>query len=182
MDLTQSETFTPPSSDIQTSGNIQYAASSHGTSGPLHASYPGYLPEVVGRWTNTLSNVGIPISSDPSNGDASGAYITTSTINPTNWTRSYSKSAYIDPFYRPNLHILTDSQVTRVIFTGTKATAIEYGQDKKTVNIGKEAIISAGPVGSPATLMRSGVGPKDVLDAAGVSMGELSRVRFIVHS
>jgi len=129
------------------------------------------LPETVGLWTNTLSNIGISISPDAYNGDASGAYVATSTINPANWTRSYSKSAYIDPFYRPNLHILTDSQVTRVIFSGTKATAIEYGQDKSTVNVVKEAIISAGPIGSPSTLMRSGVGPQDVLNAAGVSVG-----------
>ncbi|KAG8789940.1 hypothetical protein FRC16_001148, partial [Serendipita sp. 398] len=167
--MDKSETFTPPLQDIQTIGNIQYVASSHGSSGPLHASYPAYLPQVVNHWTGTLANVGIHASSDPSDGDASGAYVTTMTINPTNWTRSYSKSAYIDPFYRPNLHILTDSPVARIVFSGTKATSVEYGQDRHTVNVAKEVIVSAGPIGSPSTLMRSGVGPKDVLDAAGVS-------------
>lgn len=116
--------------------------------------------------------MGIHASTDPSGGDASGAFVTTSTINPTNWTRSYSKNAYIDPYYRPNLHILTDAQVTRLVFSGSKATAVEYGQDRKTINVAKEVIVSAGPVGSPATLMRSGVGPKDVLDAAGVAVGK----------
>jgi choline dehydrogenase-like flavoprotein len=168
--MDKSETFTPPSSDIQSIGQIQYVASSHGSTGPLHASYPGYMPAVVGQWTSTLSNVGIHTSSDPSSGDGSGAFVTTSTINPTNWTRSYSKSAYIDPFYRPNLHILTDNQVTRIIFSGTTATAVEYGTDRKTVNVAKEVIVSGGPINSPATLMRSGVGPRDVLDAAGVSV------------
>lgn len=62
--------------------------------------------------------------------------------------------------------------MTRVVFSGTKATAVEYGQDRKTVGVGKEVVISGGPIGSPATLMRSGVGPKDVLDAAGVPVGE----------
>ncbi|KAG8809672.1 hypothetical protein FRC19_005083 [Serendipita sp. 401] len=38
--MDKSETFTPPLQDIQTIGNIQYVASSHGSSGPLHASYP----------------------------------------------------------------------------------------------------------------------------------------------
>jgi choline dehydrogenase-like flavoprotein len=167
--MDKSETFTPPSADIQSTGQIQYVASSHGSTGPLHASYPGYMPSVVGQWTSTLANVGIHVSSDPSDGDASGAFVTTSTINPTNWTRSYSKSAYIDPFYRPNLHILTDNQVTRIIFSGTTATAVEYGTDRKTVNVAKEVIMSGGPISSPATLMRSGVGPRDVLDAAGVT-------------
>jgi choline dehydrogenase len=126
------------------------------------------LPEVVGSWTSTLANMGIHTSSDPSDGDASGAFITTLTINPTNWTRSYSKSAYIDPYYRPNLHILTDATVTKIAFDGTKATSVQYG-DGKSIGVKKEVVLSAGPVGSPATLMRSGVGPKDVLDGAGVS-------------
>lgn len=166
--MDKSETFTPPSSDIQTRGNIQYVASSHGSSGPLHATYPAYLPEVIGSWTATLGNMGIHTSSDPSDGDGSGAFVTTSTINPTNWTRSYSKTAYIDPYDRPNLHILTDAVVTKIVFDGTKATSVQYG-DGKSVGVKKEVVLSAGPIGSPATLMRSGVGPRDVLDGAGVS-------------
>jgi choline dehydrogenase len=126
------------------------------------------LPEVVGSWTSTLANMGIHSSSDPSDGDNSGAFVTTLTINPTNWTRSYSKSAYIDPYDRPNLHILTDAQVSKIAFDGTKATSVEYG-DGKSVGVKKEVVLSAGPIGSPTTLMRSGVGPKDVLDGAGVS-------------
>lgn len=35
------ETFTPPSSQIQKTGDIQYNEDSHGTDGPLHYSYPG---------------------------------------------------------------------------------------------------------------------------------------------
>jgi choline dehydrogenase-like flavoprotein len=112
--------------------------------------------------------MGIHSSSDPSDGDNSGAFVTTLTINPTNWTRSYSKSAYIDPYDRPNLHILTDAQVSKIAFDGTKATSVEYG-DGKSVGVKKEVVLSAGPIGSPTTLMRSGVGPKDVLDGAGVS-------------
>lgn len=114
--------------------------------------------------------MGIHTSSDPSNGDGSGAFITTSAINPTNWTRSYSKSAYIDPYYRPNLHILTNNIVSRIIFSGTTATAVEYGTDRKTVNVAKEVIVSGGPVSSPATLMRSGVGPSDILTGLGITV------------
>lgn len=126
------------------------------------------MPEVVGSWMDSLNNIGISTNTDGYGGDASGAYISTLAINPTNWTRSYSKSAYIDPYYRPNLHILTDNQVNRVLFSGTTATGVEYGPESRTVNVNREVILSAGPIGSPATLMRSGVGPQDVLDAAGV--------------
>ena len=39
--LKDSENFTPPSSDVQTIAKIEYDASSHGTGGPIHATYPG---------------------------------------------------------------------------------------------------------------------------------------------
>ncbi len=39
--MKKGENFTAPSTDIQTTGDIQYTASSHGTSGPLHVTYPG---------------------------------------------------------------------------------------------------------------------------------------------
>lgn len=39
--LQNSETFTPPSSDVQAIAKIEYDASSRGTKGPIHASYPG---------------------------------------------------------------------------------------------------------------------------------------------
>jgi hypothetical protein len=37
----KSETFTAPSPEIQQEGGIQYNLAFHGTSGPLHYSYPG---------------------------------------------------------------------------------------------------------------------------------------------
>lgn len=39
--MKKSETFTPPSDAIATEGNITWDLSTHGTQGPIHASYPG---------------------------------------------------------------------------------------------------------------------------------------------
>jgi choline dehydrogenase-like flavoprotein len=39
--LKKSETFTPPSDSIAAEANITWDASTHGTDGPIHASYPG---------------------------------------------------------------------------------------------------------------------------------------------
>lgn len=39
--MKKSETFTPPSDGIATQGNITWDLSTHGTQGPIHASYPG---------------------------------------------------------------------------------------------------------------------------------------------
>ena len=123
---------------------------------------------MYGSWIGTLSAQGVAPAPDPYNGEAWGAYIATSAINPANWTRSYSRSAYIDPYYRPNLHILTNAPVSKVILDGTTAVGVQYGTELKTVKATKEVILSAGAVGSPAILLRSGIGPKDILSSAGV--------------
>lgn len=135
----------------------------------------------VGSWSPTLQAVGIPTSPNPSAGQTWGSFVATSSINPSNWTRSYARSAYLDPLPpRSNLAVLTGSTVTRLIFSGDSsqgnlvATQVEYasaaGAPKKTVKVGKEAILTGGAVGSPQILMLSGVGPQDVLKAAKVNM------------
>lgn len=118
--------------------------------------------------------MGVPESPDPSGGQAWGAFIATSAINPTNWTRSYSRAAYIDPLPpRPNLDILVNATVTQILFDDKlTATAVQFASFKggpvTTINVRKEVILASGSIGSPNILMHSGVGPKDVLTAAGV--------------
>lgn len=135
----------------------------------------------MGNWTQTLANIGIPFSPDANGGEGWGAFIATSTINPTNWTRSYSRSAYINPLPpRSNLDILANATVTRLLFgtasgsDGLTATGVEYassnGAAKQTVKVNKEVILAGGAVGSPQVLLLSGVGPKDVLQAANVDV------------
>lgn len=129
-------------------------------------------------WLVTLNSVGVPDSEDAAGGSTDGAYTTTSFINPTNWTRSYSKSAYIDPLPpRDNLAILANATVTRIIFDSSNsnnltATGVEFASNrdatKRTVKVSKEVILAGGAVGSPHVLLVSGVGPKDTLEAAGV--------------
>lgn len=136
---------------------------------------------VVGNWLPSLEAVGIESASDPTGGKNYGGFIAALSINPTNWTRSYSKSAYIDPLPpRKNLDILVNATVTRIIFddksdsSGRVATGVEFASTasgpKKIVNVKKEVILAGGALGSPHILMHSGVGPKDVLDAAGVPL------------
>ena len=131
---------------------------------------------VVGDWMPTLQNLGIPESPDPSGGEAWGAFMATSAINPTNWTRSYSRSAYIDPLPpRDNLHILANATVTKILFdSNLNATGVQFarvrGGPVTTINVNREVILAAGAIGSPNILMQSGVGPRDVLTAAGVDV------------
>ncbi|KAH9921085.1 GMC oxidoreductase [Amylocystis lapponica] len=137
-----SETFTPPSSQIQQEGDIIYQADSHGTHGPIQVSYPGFMLPVVGDWSNAFAALGVPTTDDAYGGTNAGSFIATSSIN--------------RPIGRGNL----------------SANSVEYSFSKAgprlTVNVTKEVILAGGTIGSPQVLMLSGVGPADVLQAAGV--------------
>ncbi|KAF8894224.1 GMC oxidoreductase-domain-containing protein [Gymnopilus junonius] len=178
--LKSSETFTPPVADTESVAGMQYVSSSHGTSGPVHATYPGYMVPVSSAWFPTLQAVGISISPDSYSGVNIGGMFATSAINPSNWTRSYSKSAYIDPLPpRANLHIISGATVERVVFSGTTdssgnhvASGVQFstgeGTQVQNVTVNKEVLVCGGAMGSPHLLLVSGVGPQDVLSAAGV--------------
>jgi choline dehydrogenase-like flavoprotein len=110
-----------------------------------------------------------------------GAEVSTSAINPQNWTRSYSRTGYLDPLPdRGNYDVLANAHVTRLLFDSSSpsdnltANAVEYtpddGTTTLTVKVNKEVIIAGGSIGSPAVLLHSGVGPKDVLSSAGVDL------------
>jgi choline dehydrogenase len=139
----------------------------------LHSTF-----DTIGDWNTALVDAGIPMNSDPASGKNWGAFVANSFINPTNWTRSYARSAYIDPLPpRPNLSILVKSIVTKIQFASSDnltATAVEFAEtrdgERHTVGVKKEVILAGGAVGSPQILMVSGVGPRDVLEAAGVQV------------
>ena len=124
--------------------------------------------------------MGIDISANMYGGENLGADVSTSCINPSNWTRSYSRSGYLDPLPdRDNYDVLANAHVTRLVFDNSTssdktASAVEYttdgGATKLKVKVNKEVILAGGSVGSPAVLLYSGVGPKDVLSAAGVDL------------
>ncbi|EJD54868.1 alcohol oxidase [Auricularia subglabra TFB-10046 SS5] len=178
--LKKSETFTPPTEAVREEAAIHWEPSHHGTSGPIHNTYPGYTFPQVGQWSTTMQNIGVEVSQDTYGGKNWGAYVANSAINPTNWTRSYSKADYLDALPpRPNYDVLANAHVTRVLFDSASkagnltANAVEYSRDgntRLTVKVNKEVILAAGTVGSPAVLLYSGVGPKDVLSSAGVDL------------
>lgn len=68
---------------------------------------------------------------------------------------------------RPNLHILTRSFATKILFNKKKqAVGVEFHRNFKSyvVKTKNEVIISAGAINSPKLLLLSGVGPQDDLE------------------
>ena len=92
--------------------------------------------------------------------------------------RSSTYHAFLegDAEQRPNLRIITDAQVTRIVLDDDDSDAtgdqgIEYrrdGRDRGRSPPPRKSIVCAGAIGSPHLLMLSGIGPRDELEAAGV--------------
>ncbi|KAG3091327.1 Choline dehydrogenase [Phytophthora idaei] len=82
-------------------------------------------------------------------------------------------SAYLRPaMQRPNLTVVTDTFVSKVVFEAKKAVGVETEDRKKKtskqVRAAKEVILSGGAINSPQLLMLSGIGNADHLKEVGV--------------
>jgi choline dehydrogenase len=85
------------------------------------------------------------------------------TLNVVDGKRINTGMAYLteDVRRRPNLTIIGGAEVDRVLFDGHRASGVRL-IDGKTIEAG-QVILSAGAYGSPAILMRSGIGPSSHL-------------------
>ena len=78
---------------------------------------------------------------------------------------------YLKPgLRRRNLNVVTEAQVRRVLFDGTRAIGVEYVRDgiTHTVRARREVILSGGAINSPQLLMLSGIGDAKHLGELGI--------------
>ena len=94
-------------------------------------------------------------------------------------SRMSTNRAFIEPFRgkRPNLKVVTNIRVTRLLIHKDKKTAygVEYAWEnhrhiRGKLYANKEVIISCGAIKSPQILMLSGIGPRSVLSSAGIEV------------
>ncbi|KAI1080926.1 alcohol oxidase-like protein [Whalleya microplaca] len=92
--------------------------------------------------------------------------------------RQDAATCYLHPRLRdgqhPNLHVLVESKVVKVLFDGRRASGILYqsnqGSTLRTVQARKMVVLSGGAIGTPLILERSGVGDPAILKQAGVGV------------
>jgi choline dehydrogenase len=87
--------------------------------------------------------------------------------------RNSTARGYLKPARkRPNLHIVTDALVGKILFVGRKAIGVEYsiGGEMKRALAGREIVLSGGAINSPQLLQLSGVGPAKLLTDAGIKV------------
>jgi choline dehydrogenase len=73
---------------------------------------------------------------------------------------------------RPNLKLVTDALVHRVLVQADRCRGVEYSVGNEMLFAGcrGEVVVAAGTVGSPLVLMRSGIGPAPHLRETGVEV------------
>jgi choline dehydrogenase len=144
----------------------------HGKGGPIPVRRwkPDELTQVQQAFHEACLKAGFAEVQDHNHPEASGVGPIPSSRRDTR-TRWSTAMGYLGPARaRQNLEIRSGALVDRVLFAGTRARGIEVAKaEGGTEEIAaRHVILSAGAVGSPAILLRSGIGPASDLRRLGI--------------
>lgn len=142
-----------------------------GHNGPIQVTRVAHPPAVCGNVVEAAKRAGYAFLDDP-NADTRGPGVFYYQQTRKGRFRSSAARGYLAPaLARDNLRVLTASEVVRVVLENGRAAGVELRKaDGTTVRVraAREVILSAGVVGSPTLLERSGIGDEQVLAAAGI--------------
>ncbi|KAJ9602308.1 hypothetical protein H2200_013163 [Cladophialophora chaetospira] len=163
----------------------------HGYNGPIHVSGGGYkCAKSEQDFIDACTEVGYPEYQDMNDLDSNNGTERWMRYVSPQGKRQDTAHCYLHPLLRdgkhPNLHVLCESKVVRVLFDeNKKATGVEYTPNpdyventdrvvgsKSTIKARKLVVVSCGAIGSPLVLERSGVGDRRILEKAGVPLVE----------
>lgn len=140
----------------------------YGSAGPLYISELRSPNVTTGAFLKACEELGFT-RLDELNGRSNEGYSPTP-VTQNRGRRWSAADAYLRPaLKRPNLTVITGANVDRVLFDGKRAIGVEHDGGTQ-VRATKEVILSAGAIGSPYLLLRSGVGAADELRDAGVEI------------
>lgn len=143
-----------------------------GTTGPVWVQPAKDPSPIAGALLNAAEGLGIPRFDHPNGEMMEGVGGVAYTDMLVREGRRHSLyRAYVRPIAdRPNLTILTETVVRRVLFDGRRATGVEIERagNISAVNASTEVAISAGAINTPKLLMLSGVGDRDELTRLGI--------------
>jgi choline dehydrogenase len=154
---------------LRAEDNERGASDLHGAGGPLSVIDNRSRYRTCEAFIAAGQQAGLPLNED-FNGpeqDGVGWYQVTQRAG----MRCSAAVAYLHPVLgRPNLDLITEAQVTRLLLEGMTARGIEIdrGGELSEIRAEREVILSAGAYGSPHLLLLSGVGPAADLELVGL--------------
>ena len=129
-------------------------------------------PDPLSRaWLTAALEAGYPMSSDGNGAITEGVSWTDKNV--VRGRRQSAADAYLRPILsRPNLSVVTEAHVDKLVFEERRCVGAEYtvGKVRHQVEIADEVVLSAGAIGSPQLLMLSGIGPASHLSDLGIDV------------
>jgi choline dehydrogenase len=144
----------------------------HGQEGPLpiRRARPEELTPLQRAFAGACGAVGYPLVTDHNAPGVSG--VGPWPKNDLGGIRQSAALAYLRPARaRPNLTVRAGAAVDRVIFEGRRAVGLRLAGSGETIRATR-VILAAGAYGSPAILLRSGLGPAEELRPLGIPVLE----------
>ncbi|WP_414755263.1 GMC family oxidoreductase [Anabaena sp. CCY 9910] len=143
-----------------------------GTGGPVYVESAANPQPIAQAMIEAANSMGIPRFESP-NGEMmegrGGAAINDLIIQ--NGCRSSIFRSYVYPrLNQPNLSVLTDTIVSKLIFDDKSVIGVEVIQDgrRNQYYVSEEVILSLGAINTPKVLLQSGIGPEEELRRHGI--------------
>lgn len=152
--------------------NERGADENHGAGGPLNVADLRDPNPVSLAMVEAAVEAGYPAQSDFNAGtdqEGFGLY----QVTQKGGMRNSAAVAFLHPsLERDNLAIQAEAHVQNLILENGRCTGVRFkaGGEMHEVMTDGEVIVSAGAIGSPQILMISGIGPRDELEALGITV------------
>ena len=156
--------------ECQENGENEY----HGVDGELKVSNLRLKREIAELFIQASQEIGIPYNPDCNGEQQEGVgYFQQTSF------KGFRKSSYRSFLNkkirgRKNLTIVTNTQISKLIFEDKRVTGVNciqsYNQPDKTIYANNEVILSAGSISSPQILQLSGIGDAKQLQKLGIDV------------
>ena len=141
-----------------------------GAGGPVHVRRSGTPHPTAPAFLEAARQMGFPILDDVNGPLRTGAGYINMNIA-ADGTRASAPRAFLHPnLGRPNLSLLLESRVTKIVFEGDRAIGVQIvaGETVRTVHATREVVVAAGSIHTPQLLMLSGLGDPTALRKLGL--------------
>ncbi len=154
---------------LRSEGHVDREDQYHGRDGELTVRRSRADNPMFDAFIEAGQQAGYPVTDDFNGAHQEGFGRYDFTIR--NGKRCSTATAFLKPAAkRNNLKVVPNALTQRIVFSGTRATGVEYQVNGKlqTARAEQEVILSAGVVNSPQLLMLSGVGDGEELGQHGI--------------
>ncbi|PGH04433.1 hypothetical protein AJ79_07090 [Helicocarpus griseus UAMH5409] len=167
----------PPKTAVEHMPGLKYDESYWDTESRVYGGWPSYQWPGIKYHFEVFSGLpGVDIPEDSGAGKAGVFWYPTFMDAEGTVNRSYSRTGHWDGLNRDNYELIPHAKVAKIELDGNKATGVVFrssildGDETEPtgVKVNKEVILSAGTVHSPQLLQLSGIGPRQLLESAGI--------------